>query len=222
MDRRIVVLGGGAAGTLAANRLRCYCDSPEVSVLIVDGTHTPGTVSPAAADRYGPQALRLPEYLYLRDGIDVRHVEVATLDLDRAEVCLGDGTTVAYDVLVVATGPPSAADGGGRTGARYATRSGGPVDGPGPVRVDPATRRSRTDPLVYAIGAAAGEQHPTGQVLHAQAERLARSVRGYLAGNPSPPHTTGRAAMPPRHGGKGTHIHPPLPAPWNPATTGKR
>ncbi|MBM9509858.1 FAD-dependent oxidoreductase [Actinacidiphila acididurans] len=210
MDRHIVVLGGGAAGTLAAKRLRCYCDSPDVSVLIVDGTRTPGTVPLAAADRYGPQALRLPEHLYLRDGIDVRHVEVAAVDLARAEVCLRDGTTVPYDVLVVATGTPSAADGAGSKGAGYVTRCGGPVDGLGPVRVDPATRRSRTDPLVYAIDAAVGEQHPTGQVLHAQAERLARSVRGYLAGNPSPPK---RAAVPPRRGGKGTHMGPSLPAP---------
>lgn len=189
MHRHIVVLGGGTAGTLAANRLRRYCDSPDVSVLVVDrtGTRDPETELLAALGLYGPDTPRPPEHLHLRDGIGLRHTEVTTVDLDRAEVCLGDGTTVPYDILVIATGAPCASG--------YVSRSPGLGDGSGLVPVDPRTRRSRAHPRVYALGAAAEGHRPTGQVLHAQAEKLARGVRGHLAGNPpGPRHATEAAA----------------------------
>jgi NADH dehydrogenase FAD-containing subunit len=187
MDRHILVLGGGTAGTLAANRLRCSCDSPDVRVLVVDrtGARDPETELLAALGLYGPHALRPPEHLHLRDGIGFRHVEAATVDLDRTEVCLADGTTVPYDVLVIATGTPSP-DG-------YVTRSPGLGDERGLVPVDPSSRRSRAHPRVYAVGAAADGYRPTGQALHAQAERLARSVRGHLTADP--PECRGAAAV---------------------------
>jgi NADPH-dependent 2,4-dienoyl-CoA reductase/sulfur reductase-like enzyme len=185
----IVVLGAGTAGTLAANRLRCYCDSPHVSVLVVDrnDTRDPETLLLAALGLYGPHALRPPEDQHLREDIGFRHTEVATVDPARAEVCLGDGTTLPYDVLVLATGTPPP-DG-------YVTRSHGLGDDHGLVPVDPLTRRSPADPLVYAISAAADGHRATGRQLHAQAEKLARGVRAYLAGNPpAPRRTTGATA----------------------------
>ncbi|WP_225851206.1 FAD-dependent oxidoreductase [Streptomyces sp. HPF1205] len=187
MNRHIVVLGGGSAGTLAANRLHCYCSGPGVSVLVVDraDTRDPEAALLTSLGLYGPHTLRPPEHLHLRDGIGFRHTEVATVDTDRAEVCLGDGTTLPYDVLVVATGAPAPAG--------YVTRSPGLGDEHGLVPVDPATRRCPAHARVYAIGAAADGQRVAGQVLHSQAERLARAVRGYLAGDPPLPRRTTEA-----------------------------
>lgn len=184
MDRHIVVLGGGAAGTLAANRLRSYCDDRDVSILLVDkdDTRDPQTAFLVSTGLYGPGTLRPPEHLALRDGIEFRHVEIATVDLDQAEVYLGDGTTIPYDVLVVATGADAAG-----LGAGYVSRSPGLGDGRGLVLVDGTTRRSFLHPRVYALGAAADGRHPAGHTMHAQAEKLARSVRAYLAGNPPAP-----------------------------------
>jgi NADH dehydrogenase FAD-containing subunit len=181
MERHIVVLGGGSSGTLAANRLRTYCDSPDVTVLVVDknDTHGPETELLTALGVYGPHALRLPGHQTLRDGIAFRHADIGTVDPNRAEVCLADGTTLPYDVLVIATGPPDAAG--------YVVRSPGLGDQRGTVPVDRLSRRSRAHPLVYAVGAAADGHPVTGPVIHAQAERLARAVRRHLAGNPAAP-----------------------------------
>jgi NADH dehydrogenase FAD-containing subunit len=188
MERHIVVLGGGGCGTLAANRLHCYCAGPDVSVLVVDrnDTRDPETELLTALGLYGPHALRPPEHLALREGIGFRHAEVGTVDLERAEVCLGDGTTLPYDVLVIATGVPDAAG--------YAVRSPGLGDEHGAVPVDRLSRRSPAHPRVYALGAAAADRPVTSAIIHSQAEHLARAVRGYLAGNPPAPRRDSGAA----------------------------
>lgn len=183
MERHIVVLGAGSAGTLAANRLRVSCDSPTVSVLVVDryDTRDPNCELLTALGLYGPHALRPPEHVALREGIALRHAEVGSVDLDRAEVCLGDGTTLPYDVLVIATGVPDAAG--------YVAHSPGLGDEHGAVPVERLSRRSPAHPRVYAIGPAVDGRAVPAPVVHAQAEHLARAVRGYLAANPPAPHS---------------------------------
>ena len=107
MQHRIVILGGGTGGTLAANRLRRVYAESEASVTVVDQddrhVYQPGLL-------FVPFGLAHPEEIvrprgrqlrkgieYLRDGVD--RVELAT-----NQVYLLDGSVLNYDVLLVATG----------------------------------------------------------------------------------------------------------------------
>lgn len=106
MNEQIVVIGGGPAGTLVANRLRMALDAADHPIVVID------RVDPRDQELdllvslgvYGPGSLQPPESLRLRDGIRRRLANAATIDTDRREVCLTDGTTVPYGVLVLATG----------------------------------------------------------------------------------------------------------------------
>jgi NADH dehydrogenase FAD-containing subunit len=206
MDQRIVVLGGGNRGTLAANRLRSRCDDASgIRIVVIDKDdprdHEIELLT--ALGLYGPHALHAPEYLQLRAGVGFRHVEAATVDADRAEVCLMDGTTLPYDALVVATGTeplPGGPGGGERGGAPCVRRSPGLGDERGFVPVDPRTLQCPARPGVFAIGGATGTPvSPPGQGALAQAEALAEQVRRYLAGE------SGRAAGPGPNGPGGEH-----------------
>jgi sulfide:quinone oxidoreductase len=104
---RIVVLGGGTGGTLAANRLRRVLDDREVQILVVDQDNThiyqPGLlfVPFGLADLNEISRARARQ---LRHGISYRQSAIDHVDLTAQQVLLTDGTTLAYDVLIVATG----------------------------------------------------------------------------------------------------------------------
>jgi NADPH-dependent 2,4-dienoyl-CoA reductase/sulfur reductase-like enzyme len=185
MNAHIVVVGGGGSGILVANRLRCYCGSDGVRITVVDRHDTRDHEAEllTALGLYGPDTLHAPEHRLLREGIAFRQVEAAAADLDRSEVALADGTTLPFDILVVATGRPHVPE---AAGSSFVTRTPGLADATGTLAVDPRTRACRTHPRVYAIGADSSDA--SGAELPAQAERLARSVRGYLAADPPPAH----------------------------------
>ncbi|HWO65032.1 MAG TPA: FAD/NAD(P)-binding oxidoreductase [Umezawaea sp.] len=106
MTERIVVLGGGTGGTLAANRLRRELgDRVDVVVVDRDVDHV-----------YQPGLLFLPFGLadrddlvrsrprQLRAGIGYRDAGVDRVDVEHDRVVLEDGAVLPYDMLVVATG----------------------------------------------------------------------------------------------------------------------
>jgi sulfide:quinone oxidoreductase len=106
MANRIVILGGGTGGTLVANRLqRFYGDSVSITVIDRDDAHVyqPGLL-------FVPFGLAQPHEIVrsrraqLRDGIEFRLDEVASVAVEESTVHLASGVEVAYDVLVVASG----------------------------------------------------------------------------------------------------------------------
>jgi sulfide:quinone oxidoreductase len=106
MTKRVVILGGGTGGTLAANRLRRGLpDSVTITVVDRDGDHLyqPGLL-------FVPFGLARPEGLVrsrarqLRRGIGYCQTGIDHVDIDDRRVLLQDGTVLPYDVLVVATG----------------------------------------------------------------------------------------------------------------------
>lgn len=106
MTKRIVVLGGGTGGTLTANRLRRDLGD-EVVITVVDQDdhhlYQPGLLFvPFGLAR--PQDIVRSRPAQLHDGIGYRTAAVERVDLDADEVLLSDGGTLAYDVLVIATG----------------------------------------------------------------------------------------------------------------------
>lgn len=105
--KRLVILGAGTGGTLAANRLRKQFPPWELAIDIVDAdddhVYQPGLL-------FVPFGLAKPDEIVrsrgaqLHDGIAFHLNPVARVDVDADCVELGDGTTLAYDVLLIATG----------------------------------------------------------------------------------------------------------------------
>lgn len=103
---RIVILGGGTGGTLAANRLRRACGE-DVEIVVVDRddrhVYQPGLLFvPFGLER--SEAIVRSRRAQLHDGIAFRQAEVEQVDAAANTVALTDGTSLAYDVLVVASG----------------------------------------------------------------------------------------------------------------------
>ena len=106
MRHRIVILGGGTAGTMIANRLlREHGDEARIVVIDRDNRHVyqPGLlfVPFGLAD---PDELVRPRGLQLHDGIEFVLAEVDRVDTGESKVYLASGKRIGYDVLVVATG----------------------------------------------------------------------------------------------------------------------
>ncbi len=106
MPHRIVILGGGTAGTMIANRLlRELGDDARIVVVDRDNRHVyqPGLlfVPFALAD---PDELVRPRGLQLHDGIQFILAEVDRVDAADAKVYLTSGKRIGYDVLVIASG----------------------------------------------------------------------------------------------------------------------
>jgi sulfide:quinone oxidoreductase len=107
IKRRVVVLGAGTGGTLLANQLRCRFVEEEVQIDVVDRddvhVYQPGLL-------FVPFGLAAPENLVrsrraqLRRGIEYHQAEIDRVALPEQCVHLDDGSTLPYDVLVVATG----------------------------------------------------------------------------------------------------------------------
>src|SRR6202165_5024678 len=107
MTHRIVILGGGTRGTLSATRLRRLFPANEAEITVVDQddrhVYQPGLL-------FVPFGLSHPEDIVRPRGRqlhgDIAFVESAIdrVDIGANQVHLADGTTLGYDVLVVATG----------------------------------------------------------------------------------------------------------------------
>jgi len=106
MARQVVILGGGTGGTLTANRLRrALPDEDQVVVVDSDDRHLyqPGLL-------FVPFGLSAPDRLVrsragqFRRGVRFVKGDVERVDLDADRIVLVGGSTLAYDVLVVASG----------------------------------------------------------------------------------------------------------------------
>jgi sulfide:quinone oxidoreductase len=106
MGRRVVILGGGTGGTLAANRLRRVLPS-DTAITVVDENdrhvYQPGLL-------FVPFGLTQPEDIIrsrrrqFHDDIEFVETGVDRVSIEDDVVRLIDGTEFGYDVLVVASG----------------------------------------------------------------------------------------------------------------------
>jgi len=105
--RRIVILGGGTGGTLAANRLRRLLDESDTEIVIVDQddvhVYQPGLLFVPFGLAHLDEIVR-PRSRQLHHGIKFRQVPIDHVELGAGLVFLADGSSLDYDVLIVATG----------------------------------------------------------------------------------------------------------------------
>jgi sulfide:quinone oxidoreductase len=105
--KRLVILGGGTGGTIMANRLRSEYAEDALSITVVDQddhhVYQPGLlfVPFGLAD---PEEISRTRHRQFHKGIDFHRAEVDRVDIDIDRVYLVDGTTLDYDLLIVATG----------------------------------------------------------------------------------------------------------------------
>ena len=107
MAHRVVILGGGTGGTLTANRLRRLFPETDVEITVIDQddrhVYQPGLL-------FVPFGLASAEHIVrsrghqLHAGIAYVKSAIDRVDLASNQVALENGTTLGYDVLVVATG----------------------------------------------------------------------------------------------------------------------
>jgi sulfide:quinone oxidoreductase len=106
MAHRIVILGAGTGGTLAANRLRrLYGDEVELTVVDRDDRHVyqPGLLF-VPFGLAEPEEIVRPRGAQLRDGVELLVSEIDRVETAENCVYLTDGRVLAYDLLVIATG----------------------------------------------------------------------------------------------------------------------
>jgi sulfide:quinone oxidoreductase len=107
MTSRIVILGGGTGGTLTANRLRRLFGTDEMAITVVDQddrhVYQPGLLFVPFGLAHVEDIVR-PRARQLHRGIDFVQAAIDRVDVASQRVHLGNGTTLDYDVLVVASG----------------------------------------------------------------------------------------------------------------------
>jgi sulfide:quinone oxidoreductase len=105
--KRLVVLGGGTAGTVVANKLRHRLPADAWSITVIDHddahVYQPGLLLlPFGVHR--PDDLVRPRRRFLAGGIDLLVADIDRVDADADQVRLTDGRRLDYDYLIIATG----------------------------------------------------------------------------------------------------------------------
>ncbi len=104
---RIVILGGGTGGTIAANRLRRLLPAHEAEIVVVDRDddhlYQPGLLFVPFGLSH-PEDLMRPRRRQLMDGVRFVEAAVDHVDLAARRVHLEGAEPLEYDVLVVASG----------------------------------------------------------------------------------------------------------------------
>ncbi len=106
VTRHVVILGGGTGGTLTANRLRKQLGR-DVDITVVDQdddhVYQPGLLFVPFGLTHAEDLIR-PRDRQLQKGIDFIESGIDRVDIENRQVMLDNGTTLDYDVLVIATG----------------------------------------------------------------------------------------------------------------------
>jgi sulfide:quinone oxidoreductase len=105
--KRLLVLGGGTAGTMAVNKLRKRLPEAEWSITVVDRDdvhlYQPGLLL-LPFGVYTPTEIVKPRQHFLPDGVELVLSEIDRVDADANRVLLTNGRSLDYDYLLIATG----------------------------------------------------------------------------------------------------------------------
>jgi sulfide:quinone oxidoreductase len=105
--RRLLVLGGGTAGTMVVNKLRRRLSRADWQITVVDQddvhVYQPGLLF-IPFGRYIPAEVGKSRRALIADGVDLLFGEIDRVDAAANTVALADGRLLPYDYLVIATG----------------------------------------------------------------------------------------------------------------------
>ncbi|NNC79551.1 MAG: NAD(P)/FAD-dependent oxidoreductase [Acidimicrobiales bacterium] len=105
--KNFVILGAGTGGTLAANRLRKMYPESDLQIDVVDQdndhVYQPGLLFVPFGLAFPDEIVR-PRDRQLHDGINYHENPVEKVDIEDNKVTLENGTELAYDALLIATG----------------------------------------------------------------------------------------------------------------------
>lgn len=104
--KKLLVLGGGTAGTMAANKLRKELSSDwSITVIDADDQHRyqPGYLF-MPFGTYTPNQVTKSRRKFINKDIALIYGEIDRVDADGNQVLLTDGRTFDYDQLIIATG----------------------------------------------------------------------------------------------------------------------
>ena len=105
--KRLLVLGAGTAGTMAVNKLRPRLARDEWKITVVDPSEShhyqPGYLF-IPFGIYSPDEVVKPTKRFVPSGVDLVTASVDRVVADENKVLLDDGSELAYDYLIIATG----------------------------------------------------------------------------------------------------------------------
>lgn len=107
MNKHLLILGGGTAGTMMANHLRRRLSAADWKMTVVDRSdrhlYQPGLLFLPFGGYTEDQIIR-PTRDFIPTGVDFLQEEVQQLLPDQHQVKLKSGSALSYDVLIIATG----------------------------------------------------------------------------------------------------------------------
>jgi sulfide:quinone oxidoreductase len=105
--RQMLILGGGTAGTMMANKLANELDENDWTITVLDATeehyYQPGFLF-VPFGTYRMRDLVKPRRQYLPAGVRFRRSAIDRIDPEKKSVFLESGATLRYDCLIIATG----------------------------------------------------------------------------------------------------------------------
>jgi sulfide:quinone oxidoreductase len=105
--RNLLILGGGTAGTMIANKLHKRLPHDEWTITVVDRDddhhYQPGYLF-VPFGGYTPDEIVRSRHHFIHDGVELVYGEIDKVSPDDKVVHLGDGRDLAYDYLVIASG----------------------------------------------------------------------------------------------------------------------
>jgi sulfide:quinone oxidoreductase len=105
--KQLVILGGGTAGTMAANKLRKALSEKDWAITVVDADdnhrYQPGYLF-MPFGTYEPKQVTKSRRKFLRKDIPLVYGEIDQVKPESNQVLLTDGRELPYDMLIIATG----------------------------------------------------------------------------------------------------------------------
>ncbi len=105
--KKLLILGAGTAGTIMANKMRKELIADEWNITIVDKemnhSYQPGFLF-IPFGYYQKKDIIKPAVKFFPKGVDMVNSEIERIDAFQNNVILKNGTTINYDILIIATG----------------------------------------------------------------------------------------------------------------------
>jgi sulfide:quinone oxidoreductase len=111
--KTLLILGAGTAGTMMANHLRRKLPKSAWRIRIIDRNpdhyYQPGFLF-MPFGIYSEKDVIKPKRRFVPRGVEYIEAAISRIDADSNRVLLSDGTSAAYDLLIIATGVSPAPD----------------------------------------------------------------------------------------------------------------